>query len=115
MTETDVYFETFRSNLNEMEEEIQPEVAQAQTPPVAEKNKKLNPLQSTSETADTVDKTKPKEVVLRAGEKKRQAPKIPTKEETEKAAIEEKSPLKLRNLGKIEDKPKRQSPRSGWL
>lgn len=105
IVQSEVYFETSQQNLNDMEEEIQPEISQAQTPPVAEKNKKSGP----------------KEVVLQVGDKnKRPAPKVPTKEEMGKTATElenytERSPLKMRNLRKVEDKPKKQTPKSGWL
>lgn len=102
-------FEGNCENLKEEEEEIQAEISQAQTPPVTERNKKPSP----AKTVATVEQTKPKEILLGAGERKRQAPKIPTKEEG--GDNPEKSPLKLRNVRKVGDKPKRQTPKTGWL
>lgn len=66
-----------------------------------------------------------KDAKKRPSEKKRAAPKAPTVEEFEKAAAKlepptettpgiEKSPLTLRNIRRVEDKPRRQ-PKTGWL
>lgn len=66
----------------------------------------------------TNEETQQKETALRTPEKKRPAPKPPTKEETAKvdtdSVIEkEKSPMTSRNIRRVDDK--RRQPRTGWL
>lgn len=49
----------------------------------------------------------------RPGEKKRQAPKVPSKEEVNLAP--EASPMTKRHIRKIQDKPVTRQPKTGWL
>lgn len=86
-----------------------PPVAESAQPAVAE---------------EVAPEDKPKEVPSRTStEKKRQAPKAPTKEEIQIAAAKletkseevatEKSPLALRNIRRVEEKSRQ--PKTGWL
>lgn len=111
------------------ETQLKTEEIETQSTPIQELDKIIAGqeaiIESEKEIQPEVEKEDTKETRKKGSEKKRQAPKAPTVEEFEKAAAKlepqtvenvhiEKSPMTVRNIKRIEDKPRRQ-PKTGWL